>query len=185
MVKAVGILDKTLSRGKNEVSLSTFAVLFSEMVKYAQNRVDTVSDLHDKLASYGKNVGVRLLDVITLRERGYKRETKHLGMLMFIKSTVWKSIFNKEADKLERSNDDPSTYLLIEKDPVVNTYISVPKDKGVLNCAAFVAGIVEGMLESNNFPCKVTAHWHNGTAYVIQFDESVLARETALMEAGR
>uniref|UniRef100_A0A1I7XB83 DNApol_Exo domain-containing protein n=1 Tax=Heterorhabditis bacteriophora TaxID=37862 RepID=A0A1I7XB83_HETBA len=37
--------------------------------------------------------------------------------------------------------------LLIEKEPVVNTYISVPKDKGVLNCAAFVAGIIQAMLE--------------------------------------
>lgn len=37
--------------------------------------------------------------------------------------------------------------LLIEKDPLVNTYISVPRDKGVLNCAAFAAGIVEAILE--------------------------------------
>ncbi|ETN68480.1 transport protein particle component, Bet3 [Necator americanus] len=66
---------------------------------------------------------------------------------MFIKSSVWKSLFGKEADKLERSNDDQCTYLLIEKEPVVNTFISVPKDKGMLNCAAFVAGIVQAMLE--------------------------------------
>uniref|UniRef100_A0A1I7XBR4 Trafficking protein particle complex subunit 5 n=1 Tax=Heterorhabditis bacteriophora TaxID=37862 RepID=A0A1I7XBR4_HETBA len=109
MVKPTGILDKSLSRGKNEVNLSTFAVLFSEMVRYAQNRAETVSDLHDKLAAYGESVGVRMLDVITLRERGYKRETKLLGMLMFIKSTVWKNLFGKEADKLERSNDDQCT----------------------------------------------------------------------------
>lgn len=30
---------------------------------------------------------------------------------------------------------------------MVNTYISVPRDKGVLNCAAFAAGIVEAILE--------------------------------------
>ena len=52
-------------------------------------------------------MGVRLLDLIVLREKSYKRDVKLLNILMFIKSTVWKSLFNKEADKLERSNDDP------------------------------------------------------------------------------
>lgn len=109
MAKTSSILDKSLSRGKNEINLSTFAVLFSEMVLYAQNRSETVTDIHDKIASYGKQVGLRMFDIITLREKGYKRETKLLGMLMFIKSTVWKNLFGKEADKLERSNDDHCT----------------------------------------------------------------------------
>jgi len=26
-------------------------------------------------------------------------------------------------------------------------------------------------------PAKVTAHWHKGTAFVIKFDESVIARD--------
>ncbi|CAB3405513.1 unnamed protein product [Caenorhabditis bovis] len=154
MAKTTGLLDKSLSRGKSEINLSTFALLFSEMVQYAQSRSETVSDIHDKLASYGKQVGYRMFDIITLRERGYKRETKLLGTLLFIKSAVWKNLFGKEADKLERSNDDQCTYLIIEKDPLVNTYISVPKDKGVLNCAAFAAGIVEAILESASFKCK-------------------------------
>lgn len=62
-----------------------------------------------RLANYGKFIGERLLDVIFLRERGYKRETKLLATLIFIKSTIWKNLFGKEADKLERSNDDPKT----------------------------------------------------------------------------
>ncbi|XGW08076.1 hypothetical protein V3C99_010861 [Haemonchus contortus] len=186
MVKATGILDKSLSKGKSEVSLPTFALLFSEVVKYAQERSETVTDIHDRLASYGKLVGIRLLDVITLRERGYRRETKLLGMLMFIKSCVWKNLFGKEADKLERSNDDQCTYLLIEKEPVVNTFISVPKDKGMLNCAAFVAGIIQSMLEVSNFPCQVSAHWwNNGTAYVIRFEEVVISREAAIVDGPR
>ncbi|VDN38798.1 unnamed protein product [Cylicostephanus goldi] len=107
-------------------------------------------------------------------------------MLMFIKSSVWKNLFGKEADKLERSNDDQCTYLLIEKEPVVNTFISVPKDKGMLNCAAFVAGIIQAMLEASNFPCQVSAHWWNiGTAYVIRFDEVVISREAALVDGSR
>ncbi|VDM44222.1 unnamed protein product [Toxocara canis] len=117
------------------------------MIRFANNRSNSVTDLQDKLADYGKFVGSRLLDVIVLREKGYRRETKLLNMLMFVKGTVWKNLFNKEADKLERSNDDPCQYLLIEKEPIVNTYISVPKDKGGLNCASFIAGIVEAILQ--------------------------------------
>ena len=58
---------------------------------------------------------------------------------------------------------------IIEKEPVVNKFISVPKDRskatlpfslltiynniytGGLNCAAFNAGIVEGILSATNF----------------------------------
>ncbi|GMR37531.1 hypothetical protein PMAYCL1PPCAC_07726, partial [Pristionchus mayeri] len=181
MSRSAGILDKTLSRGKQEVNQSTFAVLYSEIIRYAQKRVNTDTELHDRLATYGKFVGERMLDVIYLREKGYKRETKLLPTLIFIKSVVWKNLFNKEADKLERSNDDQKTYLLIENSPIVNSFISIPKDKPHLNCAAFVAGIVEAMLTSSNFPCRVSAHWHNGTTYMIQFDDSVIARENALL----
>ncbi|PAV85068.1 hypothetical protein WR25_04499 [Diploscapter pachys] len=185
MVKSTGILDKSLSKGKTEINLSTFAVLFSEIVKYAQKRAETINDIHDTLKGYGKSVGVRMLDVVNLRERGYKRETKLLPMLMFIKSTVWKSLFGKEADKLERVTDDPSQYLLMEKEPLVNTFISLPKDKEAINCAAFVAGIIEAMLEAANFPCVVDAHWYNGTTYVIKFEKHVIERENRLTETNR
>lgn len=61
--KTVGILDKSLSKGKNEVvqlavpplltivlqiNLSTFALMFAEMIRYAQNKVNTVQELQDK-----------------------------------------------------------------------------------------------------------------------------------------
>jgi hypothetical protein len=65
-------------------------------------------------------VGSRLLDLIVLREKSYKRDIKLLNALMFVRGTLWKNLFNKEADKLERSNDDPckckffcTLYLLI------------------------------------------------------------------------
>jgi hypothetical protein len=61
----------------------------------------------------GAFVGHRVLDVIVVRERGYKREIRLLPMLMFIKTTVWRMLFSKEADKLERSSDDPRTCTLL------------------------------------------------------------------------
>lgn len=107
------ILDKPISRGKGEVALSTFALLFSEMIQYSQSKVmtvpelqtrwvhtaidvlrvqnklhliDTISSLHD----LGKDVGTRVIDLYFMRERNSKRETKLINMLLFIKTTLWK-----------------------------------------------------------------------------------------------
>lgn len=169
------ILDKPLSRGKNEVSLSLFALLFSETVQYCQTRVTTVVDLQSKyvflvplysrrklwlyyndfynyrLHDLGKDVGVRLIDLYFVRERNSKRETKLINILLFIKTTLWKTLFGKEADKLEHANDDERTYYIIEKDALVNKFISVPKDKSSLNCAVFTAGIVQSVLYHSGF----------------------------------
>ena len=37
--------------------------------------------------------------------------------------------------------------MISDNEPVVNQYISVPKEMNQLNCAAFVAGIVEGVCD--------------------------------------
>ncbi|KAK6179159.1 trafficking protein particle complex subunit 5 [Patella vulgata] len=171
------ILDKGLGKGKPEVNIATYALLFSEIVQYCQNRVQTVPELQNRLSEMGQHVGSHLLDVLLLREKGYKRELKLLNMLLFIKSNLWKTLFGREADKLELANDDERTYYLIEKEPIVNKFISIPKDKGSLNCAAFTAGILESVLNGANFPAKVTVHWHKGTTFMIKFDESVIARD--------
>ncbi|XP_045160600.1 trafficking protein particle complex subunit 5-like [Mercenaria mercenaria] len=170
-------LDKPLSKGKAEVNVATFALLFSEIVQYCQNRVYTVPELQTKLSDLGQHVGNHLLDILFLRDRGFKREVKLLNMLLFIKGNFWRTLFGKDADKLEQANDDERTYYIIEKEPLVNKFISVPKDKGSLNCAAFTAGIIEAVLNGANFPAKVTVHWHKGTTFMIKFDESVIARD--------
>lgn len=65
--------------------------------------------------------------------------------------SFFQNLFGKEADKLEHANDDERMYYLKEKDPLVNRFISVPKDKGALNCAVFIAGIIEAVLNSCGF----------------------------------
>lgn len=79
------ILERPLTRPKTEVSLSAFALLFSEMVQYCQSRVYSVSELQTRLADMGQRVGASMLDVLVLREKNGKRETKVLNMLLFIK----------------------------------------------------------------------------------------------------
>ncbi|KAK3508121.1 hypothetical protein QTP70_014683, partial [Hemibagrus guttatus] len=200
------VLERSLSRPRTEVSLSAFSLLFSEMVQYCQNRVYSVSELQARLADMGRGVGASLLDLLVLREKNGKRETKVLNILLFIKArlfirhclssathippytlqeslitvSVWKSLFGKEADKLEQANDDDKTYYIIEKEPLVNTFISVPKENSTLNCASFTAGMVEAILTHSGFPAKVTAHWHKGTTLMIKFDEAVIARKKQL-----
>jgi hypothetical protein len=50
--------------------------------------------------------------------------------------------------------------MLSDKDMLVNTYISVPKEMSGLNCAAFVAGIVEAILTGADFVCHFSsASW--------------------------
>ena len=173
------ILDRPLSKGKYEVSVSAYGLLFSEIVQYCQSRVFTVTELQDKLANFGKTIGVRLIDTLSIRERGFRRETRLLNVLMFIRSSLWKTLFGREADKLEHANDDIGTYYIIEKESLVNRFISVPKDKGSLNCASFTAGILEGIFNGCGFGATVTVHWHKGTTFLIKFDDSVIAREKA------
>lgn len=39
----------------------------------------------------------------------------------------------------------------MEKEPIVNRFISVPRDKSSLNCAVLIAGIVEAVLTGTGF----------------------------------
>lgn len=48
-------------------------------------------------------------------------------------------------------------YMISDYDLFVNKYISVPKDMGALNCAAFVAGIVKGVLDGAGFRARYAA----------------------------
>lgn len=41
--------------------------------------------------------------------------------------------------------------MITDHEPIVNKFISVPKDFSQLNCAAFLAGIVEAILDGSQF----------------------------------
>jgi len=43
-----------------------------------------------RLAELGHHVGFRMIDILCLRERNPKRETRLLSILWFIQKTVWK-----------------------------------------------------------------------------------------------
>jgi hypothetical protein len=77
--------------------------------------------------------------------------------------------------------------MIIDNEPLVNQYISVPREMSQLNCAAFAAGVVEGVCDGANFPAKVTAHtvsegemWPGKTVFLVKFEAEVLEREALL-----
>ncbi|CAK9295718.1 unnamed protein product [Gordionus sp. m RMFG-2023] len=173
----ITILDKPITKLRSDMAISTFYLLFSEMVQYSQNRSNSVIELQQKLADMGYRVGQRYLELMYIREKNYKRDIKLVPLLIYIKNNLWKQLFDKEAEKLEHANDNENTYYIIEKESFVNKYISVPKDKGNLNCAYFIAGIIQAFLYGCNFPSKITVHWHKGVTFMIVFDENIISRE--------
>ena len=145
-------------RTRGEVSLSAFSFLFSEMVQYCQGRVDSIAGLEKRLEDMGFGIGQKFAEVVAVREKTSRRETRIVNMLQYISNVVWKHLFNKAADNLEKSLENDDEYMIHEHTPITNTFVSVPADMGQLNCAAFLAGMIAGILYNARFEAKVTAH---------------------------
>eukprot|EP00898_Chlorokybus_atmophyticus_P003694 jgi/Chlat1/4325/Chrsp29S04607 len=185
--QAINVVDRPIGKGKQEVSLSAFAFLFSALVQFCQQRVSNIGELERRLDECGYGIGIRVLELLCHREKGNRRETRVLGILTFIHSVVWKSLFGKTADSLEKGTEHEDEYMISEKELLVNRFISVPKDLGHLNCGAFVAGIVRGVLDSAGFPAAVSAHFvqvegqpRPRTTLLIKFADEVIQREQRL-----
>lgn len=167
------------------MSLSAFSFLFSELVQYHRTRAISIAELEQKLSEAGEGVGSRMLEVLAHREKSNRREIRLQGILQFINTNVWRCLFGKVADSLEIYNDDE--YVLGDKSLVVNRYISVPKDLGDLNCGAFAAGVVKGVLRDAGFPAEVSAYYAEvdgqrtpKTNILMKFAPEVLEREKRL-----
>ena len=117
------IYDRNLNRSRGlELSHSAYTLLFAEMVNYAQNKVESIAELEQRyrivilrgarwtwtfrLNEMGYRVGQRVLELIVWREKNSRRETRILGILQFIHTIVWKTLFGKPADSLEKSREN-------------------------------------------------------------------------------
>ncbi|KAL2075649.1 hypothetical protein VTL71DRAFT_592 [Oculimacula yallundae] len=189
------IYHRPLNRSRTqELSQASFAYLFGEMVSYAQKRVTGIQDLEKRLNVQGHPIGLKLLDMLLFREppRTQTRPLNIIALLQFITTVLWRHLFSRPADALEKSSnpETPEEYMISDNEPVVNQYISVPKEMNQLNCAAFVAGIVEGVCDGAGFPARVTAHsvgkgeegelWPGKTVFLVKFQPEVVEREAYL-----
>ena len=87
-----------------------------------------------------------------------KRETRLMSILHFVSSSVWKSLFGKSADSLERSIHNQDEFMIVDYEPITSTFVSVPQDLGQLSADAYVSGIIAGVLDGAGFSARVTAH---------------------------
>jgi len=62
-------VNGTRSGTDSNVSLSAFAYLYSELVQYHQNRVDSISELERRLESSGYGIGLKTLELQAYRSK--------------------------------------------------------------------------------------------------------------------
>ncbi len=77
-----------------------------------------------------------------------------MSILQFISTSVWKHLFNKGADSLERSIDNADEYMIFDNNPITSTFLSSHQ----ISADAYISGIIAGVLEGAGFTARVTAH---------------------------
>lgn len=180
------IYDRNVNNKKvAEINLSSLSFLFCEIVNWSHKNSKGIQDLETRLNGLGYQVGQRFLELVKLREglKYSKREIRIIEVLQFIHGSFWRSIFGKTANELEKSQDLNDEYMITDNVPLLSRFISIPKDYGNLNCSAYIAGIIEGALDSSGFHATVTAHsvptneYPLRTVFLIKFDQQLLLRE--------
>ena len=140
-------------------------------MQYTHKRVSGINDLERRLNTLGYRVGMRVFELLAWRTEGPskapKREIRFLPALMSIHTQLWRALFGKPADAIEKSveNADECAYsprsrcmllkailsllvdMIIDNDPQITRHISVPRDMSQLSCSSFTAGIVEAVLD--------------------------------------
>ena len=175
--KGRSVVDKPLNRGTSRVSLSSFSYIFSELVQHCQSQIDRTEDLEKRLAEAGYGIGLRVLELLSFREKGKRKERSLIQMLQFIRTTVWKTLFGRQADDLRNNGEKRNEYYIYDSSPRVCKYVSPPSS---LRCAHFVAGIINGILDGAEVTCKVTAvEDKTSTGFVATFCQRVIDREAA------
>ena len=192
MRKNVSLAFRTSRRGKplqrSTRQIQTRVILW----EYSSNQIAS-----RRLNTQGHPIGLKLLDLLLYREapRTQTRPLHIIALLQFITTVLWKHLFSRPADALEKSSnpETPDEYMISDNEPLVNQYISVPKEMSQLNCAAFVAGIIEGVCDGSGFPARVTAHsvgkgeegelWPGKTVFLVKFQPEVVEREAYLAKS--
>ena len=125
------------------------------------------------------------MELLYTRHRQGKRETGVVAILSFILTTVWKHLFGRAGDNLEKNTESPLEYYLVDVGPNVSQFTSLPKDLEKLAVASFVGGIVQGFLDSAGFAVE-HVQTHNmaadgtspaRTVILVRFLASTISRE--------
>ncbi|KAJ5408793.1 hypothetical protein N7509_002676 [Penicillium cosmopolitanum] len=180
------IYDRHLNRSRNaELSRASFAYLFAEMVTYAQRRVTGIQDLEKRIPSWSSPSRPSILSI-------------YLYLLLCSLQLIDIIIPTKPSSPdpppppshPRPTMETPLPALRRCPRTFLNTYISVPREMNMLNCAAYIAGVIEGVCDGCGFEAKVSAHnqptemWPSRTVFLLRFGDSVMEREKVLERAG-
>ncbi|KAM0790737.1 hypothetical protein ACM66B_004592 [Microbotryomycetes sp. NB124-2] len=194
------IYDRPITRSRGQdVSLAAWAFLFGEIIQYTQRKVKGIGEFEKRLNVLGYRVGARLVEMLPLRDYVFPvstlrspppptRTLRLLPVLTYVHSTLYRYLFGRPADSLEKSTDNADEYMIGDDDMVITRNVEVPKEMSELSCGALVAGVIEAVLDGAGFPSRVTAHSvptatkPRRTVILIKLDPDVLARETSLNE---
>jgi hypothetical protein len=106
------ILEKTIPKQKKEIALSSFSFLYLSIIQYNFQRVNDLRDLEKKyililyrLLEVGYQVGYKYYELSTFREKNTKREIKTQNIIQYIGNNIWKSLFSKAIDNIEKSSE--------------------------------------------------------------------------------
>ncbi|CAI8505325.1 unnamed protein product [Hanseniaspora opuntiae] len=112
---------------------------------------------------------------IDLEESGVINNLKHLSfitLLQFIQDTVWKYMFGKKADDIQKINEDDSSYAIIDNEPLIASLVLPAKVN------EFICGIIKGVVESANYKCESVntqiledKKYSNKSAYIIKLQK--------------
>ena len=174
-----GVFDRNL-KAKPDENISTFSFLFSEMANYCRQM--DAQNAEQNLADIGYTLGQRYLELAIFRDKNMKKETSILGMLRMIHGTIWKQLFGKQADELEQIVDSDDEFTISDKDTITGRFICFPKNESGIYCDAFIAGIIEGILNAAEFPARVVTQMNNPdeerkTTFVITFSPEAIERD--------
>ncbi|OMJ73126.1 hypothetical protein SteCoe_28273 [Stentor coeruleus] len=181
-MKKSTLYDKNL-RSKREVSDTAFYFLFSEIVQYCIKK--DRNNLEKQLEELGYPLGGRFLELITFRDKSCKKEIEIEEMLISISKQMWPVMFGKHVSSLEQHTTLKHIYMIKEDNSVCNKFACLPKGQKGVNCSAFTAGIVEGMLNAAGFASRVYAVYDGDdkgdscekTTYVIHFAPEIVERK--------
>uniref|UniRef100_A0A7S4DX55 Trafficking protein particle complex subunit n=1 Tax=Lotharella globosa TaxID=91324 RepID=A0A7S4DX55_9EUKA len=173
--KVRSVFDKPLIKRETKVSLSAFSYVFSELVQHCQSQIDRGEDLEKRLAEAGYGIGLRVLELYSYREK-CKKERSVIQILNFVRTSVWKTLFGRPADDLQISNNKKNEYYIYDSEHMICKYISNPNAE---RCAAFTAGIINGILDGAEFTCDVKAVLSKDRmVFIVTFASKVVERET-------
>ncbi|GBF89122.1 hypothetical protein Rsub_01839 [Raphidocelis subcapitata] len=191
---AVNIVERPIPKTRAEVStvaFSAYAYLFSELISYAMDRAASITELEERLDKVGYEVGTRMMELLSYREKTVRRKPEVLDVLKFIHSTAWPFLFGKPANDLQQANAADDEYMISDHDLLVGRYISVPRSYATFVPGSIVAGIVRGMLDAAGFPAHRGGGGGGGgapqksTTILVKFEAAVMARQAALENARR